>query len=66
MIKNELRSIMIKHGDSNQDLAAAIGISPQAVSSKLNGKRNFTLKDIKGIISRYALNPEDVQRIFFT
>lgn len=66
MVKNELRAIMIRHGDNNQDLAAAIGVSPQAISSKLNGKRNFTVKDIKGIIKRYALNPDDVSRIFFT
>ena len=64
MIKNELRSIMIKHGDNNQTLAAALGISPQAMSCKLNEKRKFTLKEIRGIIQRYGENdPDETHRI---
>lgn len=69
MIKNELRSIMIKHGDNNQTLAAALGISPQAMSCKLNEKRKFTLKEIRGIIQRYGENDPDEEhriiKIFF-
>ena len=66
MMKNELRSIMIKNGDTGNELAKALNISAPALSSMLNGKRAFRLKDVAVISDRYALSGDDIKRIFFT
>lgn len=65
MVRNELRSQMALHGDTNQSLADALGISYGAFSQKINEKQSFTQQEIKTIIDRYTLSAEDTQRIFF-
>lgn len=65
MNKNELRSVMARYGDSYQDLATALDKSLNAVTLKINGQKDFTRTEIKIIIDRYNLSPEDVVRIFF-
>ena len=64
--KNELQSKMRLFGDRNEDLASAIGISPQRFSNKLNGTNDadFTVKEIN-IIKKYNLSIEEVDSIFF-
>jgi DNA-binding CsgD family transcriptional regulator len=66
MARNELRSQMALHGDTNQSLADALGISYGAFSQKINGKQSFTQREIQIIIDRYDLTAENTQRIFFT
>lgn len=65
--KNELQSKMRLFGDRNEDLASAIGISPQRFSNKLNGTNDadFTVKEINIIKKKYNLNIEEVDSIFF-
>lgn len=68
MNKKLLRSIMILHDDTNDLLAAALGITPQRLSAKINetGGAEFTQREIRIIKIRYRLTPEQVDNIFFT
>ena len=67
MNKNKLVSKMKWHGDRNSDLAAAIGISQQQFSVKLNRKGGvgFTMDEIRVIKDRYNLTAEELDEIFF-
>ena len=66
MRKEELRSIMVLHGDTNKDLADVLGISEQSVSNKINENgTEFKQGEIAKIKDRYKLSPEQVESIFF-
>lgn len=67
MQKNELVSVMKKHGDRQEDLANYIGISPQRFSAKINEKdgAEFTKGEIAKIKEKYNLTAEQVDLIFF-
>ena len=65
MVRNELRAHMARHGDTNETLAKALGISYVAFSQKINAKQSFTQSEIQIIINRYNLSPKDVHNIFF-
>lgn len=67
MSKNELVSVMKKHGDRQEDLAKHIGISPQRFSAKINEKdgAEFTKGEIAKIKEKYNLSAEQVDVIFF-
>ena len=67
MQKNELVSVMKKHGDRQEDLALHIGISPQRFSVKINEKdgAEFTQGEIAKIKEKYNLTAEEVDVIFF-
>lgn len=68
MNKNELVSVIKKHGDRQEDLAKYIGISPQRFSAKINQRdgADFTRGEIQKIIEKYNLSVEDIHLIFFT
>ena len=66
MNKRELRAVMARHGDRNEDLARIIGITAPSFSDKINGKSDFRQKEIQAIVSRYHLNDAELARIFFT
>lgn len=64
--KPELKAVMALHGDRQEDLAAAMKISPTTLSAKINGDVEFKGNEIEFIAVRYTLNAEDLRRIFFT
>lgn len=64
-LKRELKAVMIRNGDRQSDLAAAIGMSDAVLSSRLNGATMFTQPEIEKIALRYKLTADDIQRIFF-
>lgn len=66
MNKKMLRAEMILHDDTNATLANALGITPQSLSSKMNGTNGaeFTQGEIMCIISRYSLTNDAVREIF--
>lgn len=68
MNKNLLVSKMKLHGDTNADLATAIGISPQRFSAKLNEYQGaeFNQGEILKIRERYSLTDAEVVAIFFS
>lgn len=63
--KNLLKSKQVLNGDTDAELAAALGISPQTYSAKINGKVEFIAREIKDIRNRYQLSDDDVMNIFF-
>ena len=61
-----LRSIMVLHGDTNEDLAVYLGITAQSVSAKINEKgTEFKQGEIAKIRDRYNLTADQVEAIFF-
>ena len=60
-----LRSKMVLFGDTNESLADALNISRQSLSAKINNKSDFWQSEIKFIITRYELTPEEIEQIFF-
>lgn len=66
MIKQELKAVMARYGDRQEDLAEALGISPPTLSDKINGKVDFWRAEVEVIALRYNLTAEDIRRIFFT
>jgi len=62
-----LKSKMVLHGDTNAKLAAAMGISPQRLSAKINetGGAEFNKHEIQFIKKRYSLTSDEVDDIFF-
>lgn len=67
MNKNLLRSKMVLFGDTNETLAAALGISAQRLSAKINttGGAEFTQGEIHAIKARYNLTLQELDDIFF-
>jgi DNA-binding XRE family transcriptional regulator len=60
-----LRSKMVLFGDTTESLAEVLGISRQTLSAKINGKIDFWQSEMKIIIVRYDLTPEETHQMFF-
>lgn len=67
MNKNMLVGVMYSNGDTQDDLAKAIGCSLQRFNAKLNGRNGaeFTQGEISIIRNRYNLTPNQLDSIFF-
>jgi DNA-binding XRE family transcriptional regulator len=67
MDKNKLLALLAENGDTQSDLASAIGISRTRLSAKINERDNaaFTQPEIAAIKKRYSLSGEQVDAIFF-
>ncbi|MBP1046439.1 XRE family transcriptional regulator [Enterococcus sp. BWM-S5] len=67
MNKIKLKSVIVLNNDTQNSLAASIGISPQTLSSKINERQGseFTQTEIKTIKEKYSLSAEEVDEIFF-
>ena len=68
MNKNKLLAILADNGDTQSDLASAIGISRTRLSAKINERGNaaFTQPEIAAIKKRYSLSSKQIDDIFFT
>ena len=65
MNKKALKAKMIINNDKGITLAKALDISESTLSSKLNGKAEFTRCEIAIIKERYKLTAEEIDNIFF-
>lgn len=67
MNTNMFKSKMKLHGDTNANLAEAIGLSAQRLSAKINetGGAEFTQGEIQKIKERYNLTNDETDNIFF-
>lgn len=67
MNKKLLRSEMVLHDDTNSTLAAALGITPQSFSAKMNETNGaeFTQGEMGIIRVRYSLTDKKFIAIFF-
>lgn len=60
-----IKSVIARNGETQGDLAAAIGLTPSALSLRINGKVRFSLSEVNKIRKRYRLSPEETVDIFF-
>lgn len=66
MNKQLLRSIMTKYGETQKDLADAMGLSLSRLNAKINSNgADFRQNEISFIKERYKLNSKDIDHIFF-
>lgn len=68
MNKNQLRSIMMLHGDNNGKLAEYLSISESRFSAKLNETNGaeFNQGEISKIKQKYDLSADEIDAIFFS
>ena len=68
MTKNycKLRGRAREKGLTLAKLAEKIGISSMSLGNKLAGKTDFTLTEIKSIVSALDISPEYIPAYFFT
>lgn len=64
-MKDKLKVVLERFGQTQNDLAELLGISYQSVSIKLNGHKDFTQTEIFKIMVMFNLTPEEVVDIFF-
>lgn len=62
--KMKLRGKLAELGISQEALAKAIGISYVSMSNKINGNKEFTLKEVYAIAKTLKLTDEEIIRIF--
>lgn len=60
-----LKSKIVENGETQAQLALAIGVSASNLNDKINCKVAFRQDDIAAIRKHYHLTPEDVDLIFF-
>lgn len=61
MNKNLLRAAIAEKGMNQAKLAAAIGMSANSLSRKMNGRREFSLREVITIIQVLELkNPQEI------
>lgn len=61
-----LKAKIAEHGDTQAQLACAIGISASNLNDKIKGKVSFRQTDIAAIRKRYRLTAQEVDLIFFS
>lgn len=63
LLKNEMK----QYGDTDETLSKALNINPHTLYLKMRetGERQFTQEEIKIIVERYKLTPDNVVKIFF-
>ena len=60
-----LLGLMREKGYTQENLAAAAGISHSQLSAKLNGRYPFKQTDIQSIVDVLDIEPADIGRYFF-
>ena len=61
---NKLRAKMTEIDYTQATLAKCIGISVQSMNAKLNGHKQFTLRELQAICETLQISPKDIA-IFF-
>lgn len=67
MNSKELKIEMMRHNETGEDLARAIGMARQTLSNKMseNNTSDFTQGEIAKIKEHYSLTNDRVSEIFF-
>lgn len=50
-----LKAWMVVHKVTQKDFAKTLGVSDQTINNKINGRRTFTLRDIKELNRVYGV-----------
>lgn len=64
-MKEKLKEIIDNNFSSISELADILGITYQSLSNKMNGRSDFTRKEIQKIAELYNLSSEEVFITFF-
>lgn len=64
MNRQLLKGHMLLHNDDNEKLADALGIHASTLYMKMQGKQPFKNSEIKIIMGRYDLTPDEIIKIF--
>lgn len=64
-MKEKLKKVLKEHGVSQNELADLLGLTYQTISIKMNGHKDFTQSEIRGIKLIFGLTPEEIDDIFF-
>jgi hypothetical protein len=61
-----LKSIMVANGDDSYvtALSKVIGVNRVTAGQKLNGKSQFTQKEISAVMNHYNLTGDEIKEIF--
>lgn len=51
-----LKAWMASNQVTQKDFAETLGVSPQTINNKINGRRSFTLPDIKKLNKTYGVD----------
>jgi hypothetical protein len=60
-----LKSVMVKHNDTQEKLAEVLDLPVSGLNARINGKIEFRRSEINAIRRRYSLSPEETVSIFF-
>lgn len=61
----ELRGLIRARFKTQEEFAAAVGISPCSVSKKLNGVTQWTAQEIRKSCEVLGIDPEEIPKYFF-
>lgn len=61
-----LKAKIVENGDTQAQLAEALGISASNLNEKINGKVSFRQNEIAAIRNKYQLTATEVDAIFFS
>lgn len=64
MKNNYLKSKMVLHGETMEDLAKILGIAIQTLSRKISGQTDFTQTEMNIIREHYELTDSEYVEIF--
>ena len=65
-MKEKLRKVLKENGVSQNELADMLGLTYQTISIKMNGHKDFTQSEIRGIKVIFGLSAIEIDDIFFT
>ena len=60
-----MKSYIVKNNDTQERLAASLGIALATLNAKINGKSSFRQTEIAAIKSRYHMTADEVDYVFF-
>ena len=65
-MKEKLKKVLKEQGVSQYELAELLNLTYQTVSIKMNGHKDFTQSEIRGLKLILGLTPEQIDDIFFS
>lgn len=65
MNSQKIKAVIVGHGETQADLADALGIALSALNARINGHTEFRRSEINAIRARYKLSQEETMDIFF-
>lgn len=55
----KFKGYMSEHDISQKEVANVLGITPENVNAKVNGRQDFTLAQVKTLCQHYGISADD-------